>query len=176
MHDLKLSTEQQNQLQSELKSSAGLRAYRRAAALLAVHEGRPISQVAAFLGVTRQTIYNWLLAYVRAGQIFSLADAPRAGRPSVWAEEWDALLEETLQQFPVELCYRSRSWNAPLLQEHLASRLGKRVSKDTLRRNLRRLGYVWKHGRYVQPLGSELEAVPTAASTTMSGERETIAA
>lgn len=178
MNDIKLSTEQQACLQTVLKSSSNVHVYRRAAALLAMHEGRSVTEVATFLGVTRQSIYNWLLTYVQAGQSVELTDAPRAGRPSLWAEDWDALLQETLRRLPAELGYDVQFWNAGVLQDYLASHLGRRISGETLRRQLRRLGYVWKRGRYVLSPASGQHTAPHPASTPTLAmdERETVAA
>ena len=43
------------------------------------------------------------------------------------------------------------SWTVPLLQEYLYRWGGRRLSDDTIRRELDRLDYVWKRFRYVLP-------------------------
>ncbi len=161
MRRLTLTAEQEQRLQMELRENANVPAYRRAAALLAVHQGRPVSDVAAVLGVTRQTVYNWLSAYGDFHEDLCLEDAPRSGRPSLWAGELDRVIEEALQAFGVGPEGPDIRWTAPLLQEHLASRSGKRFSGETVRRQLRRLGYSWKRGRYVRrPESSFAAPVP----------------
>lgn len=145
-----LTAEQERRLQMELRESGNVQAYRRAAALLAAHQGRAVREVAALLGVTRQTIYNWLSAYGALLDGVSLQDAPRSGRPSLWAGDLDRVVEEALQPFGVGRDGPGIRWTAPLLQEHIASRSGKRFSGETVRRQLRRLGYSWRRGRYVR--------------------------
>jgi hypothetical protein len=49
---------------------------------------------------------------------------------------------------PQDLGYPSVEWTVPLLQEHLRDHGGS-LSDETIRRRLRRLGYVWKRPRYV---------------------------
>ena len=149
MKGLKLTEAQQATLQSELRRNPKVQVYRRAAALLAVHQGRSISQVAGLLGVTRQTVYNWVRTYGKTEQPLSLVDAPRSGRPALWNGDLDRLLEETLRTAPSELGRPGAGWSTGLLQERIASCGGGQVSDETLRRRLRRLGYVWKGGRYI---------------------------
>jgi len=140
MSRLELTAEQAAQLQSELRQSASVQVYRRAAALLGAHQGRSVSQMAALLGVTRQSIYNWVKTYGRARGRLNLVDAPRSGRPSVWTPDLDAVLAETLRSPPHEQGCPGGRWTTALLIERLASRAGKRISGGTLRRRLRRLG------------------------------------
>jgi transposase len=66
-----------------MRQRPSVQAYRRAAALLGVHQGRPVSQVAAVLGVTRQSVYNWVKTYGGVTEGLELEDAPRSGRPRV---------------------------------------------------------------------------------------------
>ena len=126
-----------------------MQVYRRAAALLAVHGGQSVGQVAELLGVTRQSVYNWLVTYAQAKQAIDLADAPRVGRPSLWTKDLEAFLIETLEQKARSDQNESTKWTVALLQKGLASRRGRSVSAETLRRKLRQLGFVRKNGRYV---------------------------
>jgi Winged helix-turn helix len=45
--------------------------------------------------------------------------------------------------------YFAVNWTVPLLQEQLEHGTGERLSDDTIRRELRRMGYAWKRSRYV---------------------------
>jgi transposase len=146
---VQLTAGQEARLQAELRDSESVQVYRRAAALLAAHQGRSAGQVAALLGVTRQTVYNWLNTYAKEERGLDLADAPRSGRPSVWTEELDKLLEATLGQSPSEAGHTALNWTTTLLRKRLASCSSIVISDETLRRRLRQLGYTWKRGRYV---------------------------
>jgi transposase len=60
-----------------------------------------------------------------------------------------ALLPTLLGQTPDQLGYFAVNWTVPLLQEQIEHGTGQRLSEDTIRRELDRLGYAWKRGRYV---------------------------
>jgi len=127
-----------------------MQVYRRTAALLAVHEGRSVNEVAAVLGVTRQTIYNWLNGCVPDRTELNLEDAPRPGRPSIGDGTLDRLLERVLQKSPDELGHDSTGWSTPLLRAQVILEHGPAVSEETIRRRVRRLGYHWSGRRYVR--------------------------
>ena len=167
MTGLVLSLEQQDRLRCRLRQPANAHVYRRAAALLALHEGRSAAEVAAVLGVTRQTIYNWLSSRGPGKHDLNLEDAPRAGRPSLCAGELELLLVQALQRCPNDFGHAAPHWTAPLLREHLILSRRPGVSEETIRRRLRRLGYNWTDGRYVRQL--EPERDQTVLNTGDSG-------
>jgi transposase len=175
-----LTLEQQSRLRCQLRQPANAHVYRRAAALLALHDGRSASEVAAVLGVTRQTIYNWLSSRGPGEHDLNLEDAPRAGRPSLCTGELERLLAQALQSPPNQFGRAAIHWTAPLLRQHLILLERPGVSEETIRRTLRRLGYNWTDGRYVR----QLESAPdqTVLNTGNSApkisfsEREAIAA
>src|SRR5437867_13317620 len=84
MSELKLTRWQRLQLQRQLKHSQDARVYRRALAILDYARGEPISAIAQRLGVTRQSVYNWIASYAEAPAPDSLVDGQRSGRPSLW--------------------------------------------------------------------------------------------
>jgi transposase len=53
--------------------------------------------------------------------------------------------------------YLGMNWTVPLLQEYLYDQAGCWLSEDSIRRQLQRLGYVWKRYRYVLPPDPERE-------------------
>src|SRR5207253_4053474 len=99
--------------------------------------------------VTRQTVHNWLDAYRRWPDPRTLADAPRAGRPSVWTADLRQLLRLALRRRPGDWGYPALHWTAPLLLGFLATQGGTDLSDASLRRELHALHYVWKRFRYV---------------------------
>ncbi|HTU18301.1 MAG TPA: hypothetical protein VMG10_09610 [Gemmataceae bacterium] len=67
------------------------------------------------------------------------------------------------------------SWAVPLLQEHLFQHGGRWLSDDTIRRELDRLGYVWKRFRHVLPPDPEREKKtrhPAAAARFAAPQRQ----
>jgi len=126
---------------------AGL--FRRTLALLQIDQGHPVADVAGELGITRQSIYNWLYRYLSAPTPRALRDRRGHGHSTAWEEPLVAVLRSALEEPPTWWGYRDREWTVPLLQEHLARWDGRPWSDTTLRRQLHALGYVWKRPRYV---------------------------
>ncbi|HEY0437117.1 MAG TPA: helix-turn-helix domain-containing protein, partial [Phenylobacterium sp.] len=96
-------------------------------------------------------MYHWVQAYERSPRPDALRDHYGGGRPSLWTETLEQLLQEGLRHRPDDLGYPGWNWTVPLLGTYLYDETGCRLSADTLRRRLRRLGYVWKRSRYVLP-------------------------
>src|SRR5262249_43529401 len=126
---------------------AGL--FRRTLALLQIDQEHAVAEVAEELGVTRQSIYNWLDRYLNAPTPRALRDGRGHGHVTAWDELLVAVLRSALEQTPSQWGYRDLEWTVPLLQEHLARWDGRFWSDTTLRRQLHSLGYVWKRPRYV---------------------------
>jgi transposase len=125
--------------------------------------------------VTRQSIYNWVRAYQHAPGPEALRDGYAGGRPTLWTKPRRALLREALRRRPEALGYPWLNWTVPLLREYLHDRHGDWLSDDTIRRELHRLGYVWKRFRYVLPPDPEREKKtrhPAAAAGPAAAGRE----
>lgn len=121
----------------------------RLSALGAMACGCPVGEVAKWYGVSRQTLYNWMERFGKSrGRPDSLLDAPRPGRPAQWEKKFSHALGRALKDSPEKLGYPNVDWTVELLREHLADRVGRYFSVDTVRRQVHRLGYVWKRPRY----------------------------
>lgn len=157
MDSLILTPWQRRRLERQLKTTPDARLYRRTLAVLEVDRGKPIAEVARTLGVTPRSVYSWIATYAQDHDPTALRDNDRSGRPSLWAPQAKALLDDLLGQSPQGLGYAAVEWTVPLLQEHLRQCLGLRFSDDTIRRELQRRRYVWKRSRYVLDPDPELE-------------------
>lgn len=149
MNTLTLSSDHVTQMRRQLKESRDLKEYQRIVALLAVNEGRPVSEVARMLGVTRQSIYYWFENCIRSRPVLDFKDAPRTGRPSLMTSDAQSLVENLLRQLPRDFGYTESHWTIPRLQEHLSAHSAHKMSNDTLRRLLLRLGYSWNRRQLV---------------------------
>ena len=149
MIPLKLTRWERFRLQRQLQDTGDARVYRRTLAVLEASRGPSVAQIAQMLGVTRQSVYNWIAAYAAAPDPDSLVDADRSGRPSSWTEGLRGLLRSLFTQAPDQLGYFAVNWTVPLLQEQLEHQTGHWLAEDTIRRELDRLGYVWKRSRYI---------------------------
>ena len=166
MDRVPLTAWQRRRLQRQLHTTRDARLYRRTLAVLEVSRGTPIPELAQTLGVTQRSIYHWIGAYTQAHDPEALADDPRSGRPSSWAQEHQELLHELLGQSPQQLGYAAVDWTVPLLQEHLQHCTGRWFADDSVRRELQRQSYTWKRSRYVLDPDPELEkkTAPAAAN------------
>lgn len=163
MDTLRLTSQRRRQLRRLVRMTKEARVVRRALALLELDEGRPVTQVAAVLGVTRQTLYNWVERFTAEGSPIDLHDRDGRGRPAALSEAQRKFLAWSLTQPPAMLGYTSVEWTVPLLREHLAIHMAGHVSERTLRRELHRLGYAWKRPRYVlQPDPEREKKKPTS--------------
>ena len=149
MSRFKLTYGQRRCLLGQLKTTAEARTYRRTLAVLELDRGRSTAEVAEMLGVTRQSVSNWAAAFARGPAPSSLEDDPRSGRPRLLTEPTQWFLRSLMKQSPQEHGYPGANWTTPLLQQELERGTGSLPSDDTVRRGLRRLGYVWKRPRYV---------------------------
>jgi transposase len=156
-----MTSSQRRCLERQLRETVDARVYRRTLAVLEYSRGRSVADIAQLLGVTRQSVYNWIADYSQALAPGALVDEPRSGRPPFWTPERQALLQGLLETSPDRLGYRSVNWTVPLLQAEIERATGRRLSDETVRREVHREGWVWKRPRYV------LEADPDREKKTL---------
>jgi transposase len=166
MDEFRLTAAQRRKLRGELEHTRDVRVYRRLLALLEVEQGRTVSEVARSLGVTRQSVHNWLREYREQPRVESLQDQPRPGRPSLGDDSLREELRALLDQSPRAQGYLANVWTVPLLQEHLRHEREQSLGARTLRRELHELGYTWKRSRYVLAPDPEREKKTPDSSPT----------
>jgi transposase len=168
MSRLHLNARQRRQLQHQLRAARSARLYRRTLAMVEVAQGKASAHIARRLGVTRRSLYYWQQRYRVQHAPAALCDRKGSGHPSVWTPQLRAILAQSLKQRPDPWGYHASQWTVPVLIEHLATQSGQRVSDSTVRRQLRRMGYVWKRPRYVLQAdpAREKKARPAPAAPT----------
>ena len=149
MNEAKLKAGKRRRIRDRLRQTRDARQYRRLLAVLECDRGEPVGDVADLLGVSRQSIYNWIARVHQQDDVDALCDAPRSGRPTKAREAFDTLLRALLMLPPERFGYHANCWRIPLLQDQLHKNLGEAYSASTVRRGLQRLDYVWKRPRYV---------------------------
>src|SRR3954462_8986237 len=177
MSRLQLKAGQRHRLDKQLHTVPEARIYRRTLALLEMAQGRPVAHIARSLGVSRQTLYNWLERYQQSYDPAALRDHKGGGRPGSWTAQLQAVLTESLAQPPDHWGYQAANWTVPLLREHLVGSGGPRLSDSTLRRQLWRLGYVRKRPRYVlvpDPAREKKTPHPAAARPAGAAQRRIV--
>jgi transposase len=148
MSRLNLTPWQRRRLRRQLAQTRDARLYRKTLAVLEFDHGRSAADIARMLGVTRQTVYDWVEAYTQDHDPASLQDQPGRGRYLLLDEDQAHLLEALLASSPQDHGYPHTTWTLPLLQEALEIATDLRVSQATLRRELHRMDYLWKRPRY----------------------------
>lgn len=154
---LMLTAGQRWGLWCQLQQTRDARVYRRTLAMLEVDRGKAIAEIARTFGVSRRTVYYWVEDYIRRHEPDDLVPAGRPGRPTLWMEETRTLVQQLLRVAPTERGDYAAHWTVPRLQEELWHATGNRYSDDTIRRELHRLGYVWKRPWYALQPDPELE-------------------
>jgi transposase len=155
MPEFRLRLADRHRIESELKQLSDAASFRRRIALLELDRGRNVTEVAQILHVTRQAIYNWIGAFRSHGHPdphplagSSLNASAMMGRPNLFTQEMEDLLEAVLEYSPRDLGYQSTTWTVPLLLKHLRAVEGVEPSESTLRRQLKKMEQSWKRGRY----------------------------
>src|SRR5947208_16436158 len=110
MSEFRLTPAQRHDLRAWLGSTPDVSASRRAVALLALDEGRSLTQAAELLGVSRQSVYNWAQAYSRCPDPDALLSHYGGGRPGAWTPDLCRLLGDALRRRPHRLGYPGTSW------------------------------------------------------------------
>jgi len=110
----------------------------RAQAILLLAEGHTTFEVAEKQEVLPETIRERRRKWFKAG-LASLPDQPRSGAPSKLSDEHRALLKAWIEAEPL---------TCRVLVDRLETECGIRLSANTLRNELKRMGYVWKRTRY----------------------------
>lgn len=147
--DFHLTPQQRYRLRRTRDATHDADLFRRTLALLQLDQGLPVATVASELGVTRQSVYNWLDRYLLAPTPRALRDDRGHGHVTAWDDDLLAVLRSTLERPPGDWGYRDAEWTVESLQQHLARWDGRSWSGRTVRRQLHQLGYVWKRPRYV---------------------------
>jgi transposase len=123
----------------------------RAQALLWLHEGDTVDEVATRLFVTPRTVFRWRSRF-HERQTLALparrADGPRSGRPKTVHGIIDTLMSEVIDGDPQQLGDHSTVWTAPLLSQYLRDVHHLQVSRRRVGLAMARLDIAWQRPRY----------------------------
>ena len=92
MSRLNLTSWQRRRLRRHLKETLDARLLRRTLAVLEFDRGRAAADIARMLGVTRQSVHNWVGAYTRGHDPQALRDQEGPGRHRALDEDDEHLL------------------------------------------------------------------------------------
>lgn len=148
---LELSSKERRILEAQSVSPPGAKELRRALALLWLDDGDTVQEVCQRLGVSRQTVYNWVARLEERGVVSldnCLGDGQRSGRPPTAQGIIDPLIDQVIDQDPRVLGYRATVWTAPLLKQYLSEVHQIEVCRRSIGGAIVRLGIRWKRPRH----------------------------
>lgn len=143
---LEINTDEQAAMLRELRAA-------RYGYLLALHilllcvQGRTPSEIAAFLFCSRSSVYRVVAAYQRGERWLTDASAE-----SAWSGRMPSLkrsLVSLIKRAPHSFGWCRTRWSCAALALELHARRGVRMSRETIRRWLHEIGYVWKRARHI---------------------------
>jgi transposase len=149
---IELTDVERNDLQIRARTGSDAREVRRAQSLLWLAQGEAVGEVAERLGISRQTVYNWVERYRDQrgrGLTIQLADGERPGRPAEKRRAIESVIEVLLNSDPRDRGYSSAVWSSEMLRREVEKQAGVKLSGKTMRRVLRGRGYRYKRPRHV---------------------------
>jgi len=151
MSRLTLTLSERRVLEKQIQQTKDVKVFKRAQALLWLTDGISVQEASKRLGVTRQTIYDWVSFFSNQcgmSVIDRLHDRPKSGRQprksQVVLQELDTLLNESPRQHG----YLHAEWTSTLLKQALQREHDLDVSTRTIRHCLKQLHHVWKRPTY----------------------------
>lgn len=147
---IELSEIEREQLLTIIKKGIDWRERDRAQTILMLSEGQTVFKVAEQQGVKPEAIRERRRRWLKKG-LASLPDQPRCGAPSKLTEAHRSQLKAWIDAEPL---------TCRVLVTRLTMERGVTISANTLRNELKRMGYVWKRTRY----SLKKSAIPNVSS------------
>jgi transposase len=119
---------------------------RRLLALAVIYEGGSRTQAAEIGGVSLQTVRDWVLRFNAHGPD-GLLDGKAPGQPSILSDEHRQRLSEMIESGPISAVHGVVRWRLVDLIQWLWDEYRLPISKQTLSREVRALGYRKLSGR-----------------------------
>jgi len=139
---IRLAKQARSGLTRIARSRSNKRHARRAKALLALHHGGSVQEVAQATGMSRQAIYNLQKRFIerhtdRLNE--RVQDAQHTGRPPKKIRAAKRLIQWLLRRSPRRYGYHETDWTVPMLHQQIQKQTGEDVSRRTIRRALNEL-------------------------------------
>lgn len=110
-------------------------------AVKAVANGHTVQSVADTLGVNIRSVFRWLSDYAGGGQNALLGKSPPGAKPKLGPEELRWLAETVRDHTPQQLKFDFALWTLALIGEVIFRQFGIRLSKPSVSRVMRLLGF-----------------------------------
>ncbi|MDY6876186.1 MAG: IS630 family transposase [Chloroflexota bacterium] len=129
-------------------AAGDLRSVRRISALLGLAKGETVTEVAETISMSRQTIYNWLKAFMLRG-IDSLVYHWSRGRKPRLTQTQKKRLSELVKAGPLEAGYATGCWTSLLIQHLILREFGVLYNRHYVCQLLRNLGFSFQKAKFV---------------------------
>ncbi len=136
---IRLAKTAREKLARVARSRSNARHAKRAKALLGLHHGKTVQQVAQETGLSRQAVYNLQKRFVeRHDQRLHqrIGDAQHTGRPPKKQRLVMRVIGKLLRRKPRHYGYAGADWTVPMLHAEVQKTTGVKVSRRTIRRAL----------------------------------------
>ena len=168
-----LADDERRVLQGLARTEVG-RVSERIRMVLLSGRGYPVPQIAAIFECDEATVRTWLGRFEADG-IDGLRDRPRSGRPPTADAGAREAIGRAIDQAPSACGYLAGYWTVAMLAAHLLAGHGVALSRTTVRRALRALGFRWRRPRHalrhdpaarakMERLAARVLAAPAAAA------------
>lgn len=127
-------------LQRALDDVEGKKPTQRLLAAIAYKNGVTQTELAAWYGVERRTIYNWLTRLDADSLEQAVVDADRPGRPRKLSSTQQQELERTLHAPPSDVGYDEPAWSPALVRRYIDEAFGVEYSLPSCRRLMKEAG------------------------------------
>src|SRR4051812_4002517 len=107
MSEIRLTAAQRRRLEQQLRATRDAGLYRRTLAILEAADGRPITELARLLRISRRSVHCWIASFERSGDPTCLADHRGGNHPSLWTEGLRAALLASLERGPDQFGYQA---------------------------------------------------------------------
>ncbi len=139
---IRLAKRSRDKLMRVARSGSNTRHARRAKALLGLHHGKTVQQVADETGMSRQAVYNLQKRFLERRdqrEHERVQDAQHTGRPPKKQRMVMRVINKLLRRKPRYYGYEAEEWTVALLHEQVEKETGTSVSRRTIRRALHAL-------------------------------------
>lgn len=160
LEPLSLSVAEQKELRRQARRAVG-RVSERIHYVLLFVRSYDAEEIAALYQVDPRTVESWIERF-RQGGVGALDDLPRNGRPRAASVAARVEATQCLETTPARSGSLRTTWTQRLLGQHLAERVGCWLSRRSVGRLIRELGFVWTRPKLTtrrdDPAATEREA------------------
>lgn len=125
-----------------------VRLIRRIHALLYFFEGKPVAEIVEVLGLSVQTIYNYLKAFI-LNRLDSLVYKRPPGRAPKLTQTQKKVLAKLIERGPQAAGYDCGCWDTTLIQDLILTRFGREYSTHYVAELLKNMGFSYQKARFV---------------------------